>query len=199
MVRRGSAGDRGAGGAAVQGDVLALPDRGDGALQEGGRLRRPPPRGHAVPVPAGQALLQSFPKTDQFVPKDDPIYRKIVGRLIGNAVPVRLGAALSPGVVPVFATFLAALSSSDSRHFHRLPRTRPGGRSRTRTPAGRRAGLLTSTAIPAHSRWPTFSRSKAAPRARDLCDPDWNRVRRLAPRFGFNEAGARAPDIGRRR
>ena len=45
------------------------------------------------------ALLQSFPKTDQFVPKDDPIYRKIVGRLIGNADPVRLGAAIGESIV----------------------------------------------------------------------------------------------------
>ena len=36
--------------------LASIPDRGDGALPEGGRPRRPPPRGHAVSVPAGQAL-----------------------------------------------------------------------------------------------------------------------------------------------
>jgi DNA (cytosine-5)-methyltransferase 1 len=40
------------------------------------------------------AILQSFPRRYRFVPKDKPIHRKILGRLIGNAVPVRLGAAI---------------------------------------------------------------------------------------------------------
>lgn len=37
------------------------------------------------------ALLQTFPKGYRFVPGSEPVRFKTVGRLIGNAVPVRLG------------------------------------------------------------------------------------------------------------
>jgi DNA (cytosine-5)-methyltransferase 1 len=37
------------------------------------------------------ALLQSFPQDYQFVPADGPYSFKTIGRMIGNAVPVRLG------------------------------------------------------------------------------------------------------------
>lgn len=40
------------------------------------------------------AMLQSFPRHYQFVPKDQPIRFNQVGRLIGNAVPVQLGHAI---------------------------------------------------------------------------------------------------------
>ena len=45
------------------------------------------------------AILQSFPKTYKFVPKGEPIYRKTIGRLIGNAVPVKLGNAIGKSIV----------------------------------------------------------------------------------------------------
>lgn len=37
------------------------------------------------------AIFQTFPKSYQFVPQDGEITFKVLGRLIGNAVPVRLG------------------------------------------------------------------------------------------------------------
>ncbi len=37
------------------------------------------------------AILQTFPPSYKFVKKNDPVHTKTVGRLIGNAVPVRLG------------------------------------------------------------------------------------------------------------
>lgn len=37
------------------------------------------------------AMLQSFPRDYRFTPPDQPIYFKTTGRMIGNAVPVRLG------------------------------------------------------------------------------------------------------------
>jgi DNA (cytosine-5)-methyltransferase 1 len=37
------------------------------------------------------AIIQSFPKDYAFLPKDRPINFNVLGRLIGNAVPVRLG------------------------------------------------------------------------------------------------------------
>lgn len=40
------------------------------------------------------AILQSFPRWYKFVPPDKPVYCKTVGRLIGNAVPVRLGVVI---------------------------------------------------------------------------------------------------------
>lgn len=40
------------------------------------------------------AILQSFPKSYRFVPPGAPIYSKTIGRLIGNAVPVKLAEAI---------------------------------------------------------------------------------------------------------
>jgi len=44
------------------------------------------------------ALLQGFPRGYQFVKPGDPVRFKVVGRLIGNAVPVKLGAAIARSV-----------------------------------------------------------------------------------------------------
>lgn len=41
------------------------------------------------------AMFQTFPRSYQFVEKGDPVHFKIVGRLIGNAVPVRLGEVIA--------------------------------------------------------------------------------------------------------
>ena len=45
------------------------------------------------------AILQSFSKNYEFVPEGEPIYHKIIGRLIGNAVPVKLGEAIGKSFV----------------------------------------------------------------------------------------------------
>lgn len=45
------------------------------------------------------AILQSFPKGYKFAPKGAPIYRKTIGRLIGNAVPVKLGEAIGGSIL----------------------------------------------------------------------------------------------------
>ncbi len=50
------------------------------------------------------AIFQSFPENYQFVPKEKKITFKVVGRLIGNAVPVTLGTVIGK-------TFLQAASS----------------------------------------------------------------------------------------
>ncbi|MFN3727572.1 MAG: DNA cytosine methyltransferase [Allosphingosinicella sp.] len=44
------------------------------------------------------ALLQGFPRDYQFVRPGDPIHFKKIGRLIGNAVPVRLASAIARAV-----------------------------------------------------------------------------------------------------
>ena len=45
------------------------------------------------------ALLQTFPENYQFVPNDAPIRFNTLGRLIGNAVPVKLGEAIAESLV----------------------------------------------------------------------------------------------------
>ena len=45
------------------------------------------------------AILQSFPKSYQFVPKGSPVHKKTIGRLIGNAVPVKIGEAIGKSLV----------------------------------------------------------------------------------------------------
>lgn len=44
------------------------------------------------------ALLQSFPRNYKFVPDDEPVQFKVLGRLIGNAVPVALGYAIGKSI-----------------------------------------------------------------------------------------------------
>lgn len=44
------------------------------------------------------AILQSFPRDYAFVPKDDEVSFKVLGRLIGNAVPVDLGRAIARSI-----------------------------------------------------------------------------------------------------
>lgn len=45
------------------------------------------------------AMIQGFPKSYQFVPKNTPIMMTHIGRMIGNAVPVHLGRAVGRSIV----------------------------------------------------------------------------------------------------
>lgn len=45
------------------------------------------------------AILQSFPRSYKFVACGDPVYRKTVGRLVGNAVPVKLAEAIGKSIL----------------------------------------------------------------------------------------------------
>ncbi|WP_432981597.1 DNA cytosine methyltransferase [Dactylosporangium sp. CA-233914] len=45
------------------------------------------------------AMLQTFPRTYRFVPDDEPVRFNVLGRLIGNAVPVKLGEAVGRTLV----------------------------------------------------------------------------------------------------
>lgn len=45
------------------------------------------------------AILQSFPRNYKFVAEGEPIYIKTIGRLIGNAVPVKLGKAIGKSII----------------------------------------------------------------------------------------------------
>lgn len=44
------------------------------------------------------AILQSFPRDYAFIPQDGEVYFKVLGRLIGNAVPVDLGRAIGRSI-----------------------------------------------------------------------------------------------------
>lgn len=45
------------------------------------------------------AILQSFPRSYKFVARGKPISRKAIGRLVGNAVPVKLGEAIGKSIL----------------------------------------------------------------------------------------------------
>lgn len=57
-----------------------------------------PEQDRAISLREG-ALLQSFPGDYMFTPPGEPVYRKKVGRLIGNAVPVKLGEVIGKSVL----------------------------------------------------------------------------------------------------
>lgn len=57
-----------------------------------------PEQDRAISLREG-AVLQSFPKGYKFVEKREPVYCKTIGRLIGNAVPVKLGEAIGKSIV----------------------------------------------------------------------------------------------------
>lgn len=57
-----------------------------------------PEQDRAISLREG-AILQSFPKSYVFVPKNEPVFRKRIGRLIGNAVPVKLGKIIGKSIL----------------------------------------------------------------------------------------------------
>jgi DNA (cytosine-5)-methyltransferase 1 len=57
-----------------------------------------PHQNRAISLREG-AILQSFPRNYKFVAKGDPVYMKTIGRLIGNAVPVKLGKAIGKSIL----------------------------------------------------------------------------------------------------
>jgi len=60
------------------------------------------------------AILQSFPKEYKFCEPGEPIFRKTIGRLIGNAVPVKLGEAIGNCVLE----HVKAHAGSEKRRRH---------------------------------------------------------------------------------
>jgi len=68
-----------------------------------------PEQDRAISLREG-AIIQSFPKSYKFAPKGSPIHRRTVGRLIGNAVPVKLGQAIGKS----FITHVEALDEAQA-------------------------------------------------------------------------------------
>jgi DNA (cytosine-5)-methyltransferase 1 len=52
-----------------------------------------PEQDRAISLREG-AIIQSFPRNYRFVKPGQPIHMKTLGRLVGNAVPVKLGKAI---------------------------------------------------------------------------------------------------------
>lgn len=57
-----------------------------------------PSQARAISLREG-AILQSFPRTYKFVARGKPVSRKSFGRLVGNAVPVKLGQAIGKSIL----------------------------------------------------------------------------------------------------
>jgi DNA (cytosine-5)-methyltransferase 1 len=57
-----------------------------------------PDQDRAISLREG-AILQGFPETYSFVPDHAPVYFKVLGRMIGNAVPVTLGQLIGRSIV----------------------------------------------------------------------------------------------------
>lgn len=57
-----------------------------------------PEQDRAISLREG-ALLQTFPENYEFVPHDQPVVFSQVGKMIGNAVPVRLGEAIGRSIL----------------------------------------------------------------------------------------------------
>ena len=64
-----------------------------------------PDQDRAISLREG-ALLQTFPEDYSFIPPRDPAHIGPVARLIGNAVPVRLGEAIGNSILKHVETFL---------------------------------------------------------------------------------------------
>ena len=61
------------------------------------------------------ALLQNFPRAHKFVPPGDPVQFPVIGRLIGNAVPVRLGCAIACSIHDHLSSLDSRLAISKER------------------------------------------------------------------------------------
>ncbi len=57
-----------------------------------------PEQNRAISLREG-AILQSFPKKYKFTAPGEPVNKKVLGRLIGNAVPVKLGELIGKSIV----------------------------------------------------------------------------------------------------
>jgi DNA (cytosine-5)-methyltransferase 1 len=73
-----------------------------------------PEQDRAISLREG-AIIQSFPKTYRFTGPGQPIHFKTIGRLIGNAVPVKLGEAIGRSICAHIEAFVAKDRNSPPR------------------------------------------------------------------------------------
>jgi DNA (cytosine-5)-methyltransferase 1 len=72
------------------------------------------------------AILQGFPQDYSFVPEGEPIQFKVLGRLIGNAVPVDLGRAIGETIIEHVKKHVGQPSPSTNQRRGRNGRERTG-------------------------------------------------------------------------
>jgi len=72
-----------------------------------------PAQDRAISLREG-AILQSFPRDYEFSPPGRPIYKKAVGRMIGNAVPPRLGEVIGLSIIHHVERWTESLASITS-------------------------------------------------------------------------------------
>lgn len=72
------------------------------------------------------ALLQTFPARYRFAKRGDPIHMTTVGRLIGNAVPVRLGQVIGESLSEHVAAIAAVRRAKSRGRRRRSQGARPG-------------------------------------------------------------------------
>jgi DNA (cytosine-5)-methyltransferase 1 len=65
------------------------------------------------------AILQGFPKDYKFIPNDVEIQFKVLGRMIGNAVPVDLGRAIGEAIIEHVEQHRDALTRNVKHRVHR--------------------------------------------------------------------------------
>lgn len=70
-----------------------------------------PEQNRAISLREG-AILQSFPKSYRFVPPGEEIHYKCIGRLIGNAVPVKLGEVIGRSIMRHVKTYQTNLQKA---------------------------------------------------------------------------------------
>lgn len=72
------------------------------------------------------AILQGFPENYSFVPDEKPIQFKVLGRLIGNAVPVDLGRVIGQSIIEHVKQHVGQPYSSTNQERGRNGREYPG-------------------------------------------------------------------------
>lgn len=78
-----------------------------------------PEQDRAISLREG-AIIQSFPRGYRFVKKGQPVHFKVLGRLIGNAVPVKLGAAIGRSLIAHVREYeIRKRKRADRKAFHR--------------------------------------------------------------------------------
>jgi DNA (cytosine-5)-methyltransferase 1 len=73
-----------------------------------------PTQNRAISIREG-AILQSFSKGYKFVKRGKPIHRKTIGRLVGNAVPVKLAEAIGKTLIAHSAIYARRRSKTKSK------------------------------------------------------------------------------------
>ncbi len=67
------------------------------------------------------ALLQGFPMDYSFLPENRPIQVRVLGRMIGNAVPVDLGRVIGQSIIAHVTEYGGSLADRDVRRVDRPP------------------------------------------------------------------------------